>query len=121
MWQRKGLDLTKGYAKTVDPEFWTLTNEVLAAGVADVLKNFGNNVAANFSGFEDLEHAGVNSDEVDSGFGNDTSTTSASGSNAPRLPSLAWRTRRRVGLCWVGTRELGGSRLSVGRGLARST
>jgi len=69
-WQRKGPGLTKGYAKAVDPEFWTLTKEVLAAGVADVLKTFDNNVTADFLGFDDLEHAGVNSDEVESGFGN---------------------------------------------------
>ena len=42
----------------------------MAAGVADVLKTFDNNVTADFAGFEDLKHAGVNSDEVESGFGN---------------------------------------------------
>ena len=42
---------------------------MLAAGVADVLKTFENNVTADFAGFEDLKHAGVNSDEVESGFG----------------------------------------------------
>ena len=69
-WGRKGPGLTKAYAKATDPEFWSLTKEVLAAGVDDVLKTFDRNWTADYSGVEDLEHACVNSDEVESGFGN---------------------------------------------------
>lgn len=43
------------------------------------------------------------------------------GSSAPRRPSLAWRTHRRVGPCWRGTRRNGGSRLSMGSDFVSST
>jgi hypothetical protein len=69
-WARKGNGLTRAYGKAIDKEFWALTREVLAAGVADSLETHDRNVTDDMSEVAELEHAGVNTDEVESGFGN---------------------------------------------------
>jgi len=47
-----------------------VTKEVLSAGVVDALKTHDRNVTDDMSAVSELEHAGVSSDEVESGFGN---------------------------------------------------
>jgi len=69
-WARKGPALTRAYAKATEVEFWALTKEVLSAGVVDALETHDRNVTDDMSAVSELEHAGVNSDEVESGFGN---------------------------------------------------
>lgn len=69
-WKYEGPYLEEAYETATESEFWYLVKHVIAAGAGDGLTTHDNNVLEDTSLRPELEHAGANSDEVESGFGN---------------------------------------------------
>jgi hypothetical protein len=69
-WKDEGPYLEEAYETATESEFWYLVKHVIAAGADDALTTHTNNVLEDTSLKPELEHAGVNSNEVESGFGN---------------------------------------------------